>query len=272
MSSNGENFCLFERIEYKKERQMNDYHIHDIYELYYLVKGKVSYFVGNEIFNLKAGDMLITPPNTYHKTNYDDNLAIERILFAFPKEYINPEYLIYINELEQVKHIQFPKDQLYKIQEIIKRFEHEHNRRADGYENMKKAMLSELLIMISRLRMRESKTKFSHSYKTIQEAVQYISTNYSQDLTLSCLAKRFAMSPTHFSSQFKKITGVGMNDYLNITRIVASEKLLETTDLPITKIAMECGFNDSNYFAAVFKKIKGITPKKFSLLHKKTVL
>ena len=56
-----------------------------------------------------------------------------------------------------------------------------------------------------------------------------------------------------------------MIEYLNHIRITAAEKLLIQTDMPITRIAMECGFNDSNYFAAVFKKIKGITPKKFSL-------
>ena len=269
MNPGENNFCFFERMEYKKERQMSGYHIHDYYELYYLVKGKVRYFVGNEIFNLNAGDMLITPLNTYHKTNYDDNLAVERILFAFPRDYINSEYMCYIDEIEKIKHLIFPANQLYKIQEIIKRIEYEHNHQVEGYEKIKKAMLYELLIMISRLRLRENKEKHSQSYKIIQKAAQYISSNYSQDITLSSLARKYAMSPAHFSSQFKKITGVGMNDYLTITRIVASEKLLETTNLPITKIAMECGFNDSNYFAAVFKKIKGITPKKYSMQQKR---
>ena len=73
------------------------------------------------------------------------------------------------------------------------------------------------------------------------------------------------IGPSYFSKQFKAITGVGLIEYLNLTRITAAEKLLTETNRPITEVAMECGFNDSNYFAAVFKKIKGITPKKFSL-------
>ncbi len=263
------NYDFFERLEYTEERQMSDYHIHDIYELYYLVRGNVWYFVGDEIFKLNPGEMLFTPSNVYHKTNYEENASVERILFSFPKDYVDGEYTKYLKELEAAKHIQFPQNRLYKIQEIIKKIEFEHNHRTEDFEKMQKALFYQLLIMISRLKLTETKTKYSQSYKIIQEAVQFISANYSQDLTLSGLAEKYAMSPTHFSSQFKKVTGVGMNDYLNITRIVASEKLLETTNLPITKIAMECGFNDSNYFAAVFKKIKGITPKKYSLQYKK---
>lgn len=36
-------------------------------------------------------------------------------------------------------------------------------------------------------------------------------------------------------------------------------------EISITEVSAECGFNDSNYFAAVFKKLKGVTPKKYSM-------
>ena len=43
-----------------------------------------------------------------------------------------------------------------------------------------------------------------------------------------------------------------------------AEKLLKAKKMPITHVAAACGFNDSNYFSTVFKKIKGITPLKYS--------
>ena len=64
------------------------------------------------------------------------------------------------------------------------------------------------------------------------------------------------------------ITGVGLNDFINISRITAAEKLLVSSNMSITEIASACGFNDSNYFASVFKKFKGITPKRYSLINK----
>jgi len=56
-----------------------------------------------------------------------------------------------------------------------------------------------------------------------------------------------------------------LSEYINISRIAAAEKILKSGKYPITRVATECGFNDSNYFAAVFKKYKGITPKKYSI-------
>ena len=106
------------------------------------------------------------------------------------------------------------------------------------------------------------------TYRIIQSAARFISENFTKPLNLNDIAKLHAMSPAHFSRQFKKITGVGLSEYINITRVTAAEKLLLNTDMQITRIAEECGFNDSNYFAAVFKKIKGITPKKYSVLYK----
>jgi two-component system response regulator YesN len=61
------------------------------------------------------------------------------------------------------------------------------------------------------------------------------------------------------------MTGMGLSEYINIARVTAAEKLLLSADLPITEVATKCGFNDSNYFARVFKKLKGVTPKKYSM-------
>lgn len=80
--------------------------------------------------------------------------------------------------------------------------------------------------------------------------------------------KKYALSRSHFSKLFKQVTGVGLNEYINITRITAAQNLLSKSNYSITEVASACGFNDSNYFAAVFKKIKGITPKKYSILNK----
>jgi len=133
---------------------------------------------------------------------------------------------------------------------------------------MQRLYLKQLLILISRFRLHNNTSNFSELFLIIQDSAKYISTNYSNDLSLKTLAKKYAMSPCYFSKQFKSITGVGLNEYINISRISAAERLLTDTNLPIIEVAAECGFNDSNYFAAVFKKIKGITPKKYSLLHK----
>jgi len=93
---------------------------------------------------------------------------------------------------------------------------------------------------------------------------RYISINYSSDLSLDNLSKKFAMSASHLSRRFKAVAGIGITEYITYVRILNAEKLLKMSGLPVTEVAAACGFNDSNYFSTVFKRIKGTTPLKFS--------
>ena len=45
-------------------------------------------------------------------------------------------------------------------------------------------------------------------------------------------------------------------------------RVLLTTKLTITAIAIECGYNNSNYFQSVFKNIVGMTPGKYRKMWK----
>jgi AraC-like DNA-binding protein len=245
--------------------KMDDAHIHNKHELYYLEKGKTRYFIGDEIYLLNPGDMVFVPKGTFHKTNPEEDTVSERVLFVFDDDFTGQEYQKYVDRLKQNKLVKLPAEQVYKIRELCQRIEHENKHRNTDFREMEKLYFRQLLITISRYRINDSEERFSNSFKVIQDAAKYVSQNYAEEITLDSIAEKYAMSPSYFSKQFKSITGVGLIEYLNHIRITAAEKLLIQTNMPITRIAMECGFNDSNYFAAVFKKIKGITPKKFSL-------
>lgn len=61
-------------------------------------------------------------------------------------------------------------------------------------------------------------------------------------------------------------------EYLNYYRLERASYLLTSTDLPVTQVAMDCGFNDLSYFIRSFKKYRGITPKKYRDRAQGTVL
>lgn len=258
-------FNFFERTRNVIPPKMQTAHFHEAHELYFLEAGKTTYFIGSELYLLEAGDMIFVPKGMFHKTDSDKCTTVEKLLFMFDDDFVGEDFSSYINELKVRKHIRFPKDSLYKMKEIFQKIEKEHKKREKGFEQMQKLYLREMLILISRYRVTQNVTPFKEYYAIIQNAARYISENCNDDLRLQKLSKKYAMSPSHFSRQFKVVTGVCLNEYINISRITAAEKLLLNTNMPITKIAMECGFNDSNYFAAVFKKIKGITPKRYSM-------
>jgi YesN/AraC family two-component response regulator len=97
----------------------------------------------------------------------------------------------------------------------------------------------------------------------ILRATKYIYKNFRSPLTLEEVSAVASLSPTYFSKKFKQITGMGFKEYLNYVRLKHAQAALLTTDNSITDIALEYGFNDSNYFKDVFKKVYGKSPREF---------
>ena len=109
------------------------------------------------------------------------------------------------------------------------------------------------------------------TYSFVQQVATFVSEHCCESISLASLSQRFGVSQSYLSRSFKKLTGVGLNEYINISRITAAEKLLQSGNLSITEVAFSCGFNDSNYFAAVFKRVRGVTPKKYALQSKNKI-
>lgn len=115
----------------------------------------------------------------------------------------------------------------------------------------------------------------NHSLKgyspIIQKVINQINLNLTSDLGLKTLSNMFNISAGYLSTLFKKETGSTLTDYVNNQRIEYAILLLNTTNLQIQTIASYCGINDINYFTRTFKKIKGITPKKYrELINQRT--
>ena len=96
----------------------------------------------------------------------------------------------------------------------------------------------------------------------------YIDAHYLEDLKLPDIAAALHINPYYLSHTFKALTGVSPMSYIIQRRIDEAQSLLLTTNLTITAIAIECGYNNSNYFQSVFKNIVGMTPGKYRKMWK----
>jgi len=90
-----------------------------------------------------------------------------------------------------------------------------------------------------------------------------VENNYYNDITSLDMASICNLSYSYFSRAFKKIMKKNFKEYLNYIRISKAEKLLSTSELNITEIALAVGFSTSSYFIQQFKQYKGISPKQF---------
>jgi two-component system, response regulator YesN len=101
---------------------------------------------------------------------------------------------------------------------------------------------------------------------TIHRAMAYIDENVSNpDLSLSRVAAKANLSPSHFSVVFSQVTGETYRDYLTRIRIEHAKELLRTTNLQCSEVAYQCGYNDPHYFSYIFKKNTGVSPLRFRL-------
>lgn len=264
-----DSFEFFDRSNYKKIINMPSLHHHDYHELYYLVKGEATYFVGNSIFLLKSGDFCFISKGELHKTNYDESKSIERILLKFDDGFLGKEYKQFVNLLRDNKHIQLEDAAIPLLEIIFQKIEKECNEHKKNYKEMNQLYLREIMLLLNRHSKQNSTQSLNNTNKIVQSAVLYIEHNYSQNLSVASLASMYSLSVGYFSKMFKQITGVTPNEYIIMTRITAAKEKLSRKNVRITDVATECGFSDSNYFAMVFKKSVGITPKKYATSHTK---
>ena len=80
---------------------------------------------------------------------------------------------------------------------------------------------------------------------------------------LQDIAAHFNVSPNHLSQLFKRVTDVGITEYITHQKIEESKKLLTEGTLKVYEVADQLGFESAFYFSKVFKKITGISPKDY---------
>jgi two-component system, response regulator YesN len=98
----------------------------------------------------------------------------------------------------------------------------------------------------------------------IQQALNFIHSNYSAEINLDRVAETAGVSRYHFSRIFKEMTGLTYPSYLNRIRIEQAKTLLGYDDaLSITDVGYSVGYSDLRHFEKIFKRAVGFTPLQF---------
>lgn len=108
------------------------------------------------------------------------------------------------------------------------------------------------------------KERVNSSKILVEKAKEYIKINYSDyEISVEKLCSNLHVSPTYFSTIFKKETDMSFVNYLTDVRLDEAVKLLNTTDDKTYIIATRVGYQEANYFSYVFKKKFGISPSRY---------
>lgn len=105
------------------------------------------------------------------------------------------------------------------------------------------------------------------SVRPIRQAKKYLQNHYSQQISLEAISEELGLTPTYFSSLFKKETGTGFARYLSNLRIEAAKELLRDSNLSVEKICCRVGYSDVRHFNKIFEQSAGVKPAVYRKLY-----
>ena len=105
----------------------------------------------------------------------------------------------------------------------------------------------------------------SPKHQKIQNVLTFLRSHYREQHSLKDIAEKVGLSPYYLAHIFPQKLGLTLMQYRTQMRMAAAKEMLRNTKRPITQIAYDLGWNDSNYFSLVFKNETGLSPKSFRL-------
>lgn len=256
---NNQKFYFHRDIVTERRHFSPDMHYHNLFEIYFITSGTCVYFIDNKAYDLLPGDIILIPEGVIHNTEYR-TLEHTRLLINCSQQFIPASVRPLLHQMLYLYRNPGITDEIKNIFSLI---ENEYQKSDILHEEILACYTHMLFFLLARNLQTRTEIYSAHDY--IERSIDFLQNNFASDISLSKLASMYSITPVHFSRMFKKTTGFGFCEYLNILRLQKAESLLrQTPDSSITDISQMCGFSDSNYFSVKFKKMYGISPKAFA--------
>lgn len=235
--------------------------------IHYVLDGQGYYYVNDNKYTVSKNQGFLIQPNvvTFYQADKDNpwiylwigidgdkaNLYLnsagldkEHLIFTYDKDDALKEYV-----LEILKHHTMSDSDAFKIEGLLYLFF---------------SKLCEDRKEISSLPKEENTNNY------INKAIEFIQNNYHNAIKVTDIADYICLNRSYLTSIFQSNLNMSPQKFLMEFRITKASELLYNTDLPIANIAYSCGYNDPLAFSKAFKKIKGVSPKKYRNTKKET--
>src|SRR5574344_1031150 len=139
--------------------------------------------------------------------------------------------------------------------------------------------IENLLVNISELGARDNKSQKivpqiteekieSLDEKFVKEATRYVEENLSNtEISVETMSEKLGMSRVHLYKRMLAITGVTPSEFIRQIRLRHAEQLLRRSQLTISEISYQVGFNYPRYFSKYFKEMYGVMPSQYKIEH-----
>ena len=243
------------------------WHWHEALEFCYVRSGSVKVATAGQTQIFEQGEGFFLNSNALTAMTDAVNCVIDSHLFhpvflgghfksVFETKYLNP--VIQNRNLDMLPirgETQIQKQLLQKIYQLSRL------QSQPDVELQTRNLISEIwLLLLEELKHTQIKLTHGRNHDRILTMLAYIQENYAKKLTLQEIADASAVSTRECLRCFQTSIRQSPMEYLMEYRIQAAVRLLETTNLSVTEIAMRTGWGSSSYFTKMFHSIRGKTP------------
>lgn len=247
-------------------------HWHDELEIIYIKHGQLHVCIEGQDYTGLEGSVFMVNPRELHFMGSED-MSVAYYTLLFPLEFISFQTM---DDLESSLLMPLRSGQLQLVHEISDQpFSEELCRLLDEVIKLNcedasiHCQIETRLLLLKALSLLVDHDylltpPISGSHANIQrELLAYIQKHYTEKLTLAELAVQFHLSEKYISRYFKEHFRLTFSNYTNYLRLTNAKHLLETTELPVTEVALQSGFPNVSYFIRVFKDKYGSSPLKY---------
>jgi len=269
-------FYCVERIKTKFDFPI---HKHQAYELNFICNGKgARRIVGDSIEEIDSLDMVFLGPGLEHGWEQHNcaSASIREITLQLSPESFITDYLAKSHMFKLKKMvdlcaygIRFSLDSILNYYSMLHEIADSHD------ESNTMLRITWLLNALSEADdyVTLSSSTFANApqasdSRRINKVQEYIDRHYTDRIKLSSLADIVGMTESAFSRFFKLHTGTSISDYIIEKRLGVATRRLVDTQMSVSEICYDCGFNNLSHFSRCFRQKKGCTPTEFREMYK----
>ena len=241
-------------------------HTHDFHELVLVYGGAGIHRSGGADYETRRGDAFLIPRGASHAYtgtadfDYINVVFDARVLFengapAGSADSFDPSGSGPIGRPRRLSEFVF-RDVLG----LVNRMDQELLQRGVGYRGMIRGLFAQTWCLLVREFSAEYGEGSGDPLERVRRVIRYLETEGGPDVPVADMASEAGMSVRNFHRVFRRLAGAPPSAYVNGLRIERARVLLEETEMTVTQIAGLVGFDDSNYFAKLFRNTVGVSP------------
>lgn len=244
-------------------------HERDDYEIHFIEQGSGSFSVGDRVYNVNPGDVIVLHSMEGNSFRADaEPFRLLYVTFSFSRP-ANTQKIKELNVLLREESFPLQLNETSNIRKMLYTMHREIIAKSIGHDLRIKMHLGMIIMEILDTWNQEKSLEgirhmiSSNSHKLVNKVIVYLQDNYNSDVKLEAIGKMINLHPRYLCTLFRQITGKTIIEFLRHFRIEKAKRLLLYTSLPITEIAYEVGYNNSQYFSKIFSQVEGMEPRAF---------